>query len=227
MTPGKNSFLLYDDYFQHFKLLPLAEAGILTLAIFEYHKTEKIPKDLPPTVRMAFSFIQTKMDRDAESYRKIVERNKLNGSKGGRPSKAKKPTGLSGEKKEPRKADSDSDSDSGNEHEKKEKKKKGRFRPPTQNEVQEYSRESGHRINAGKFVDFYESKDWFVGKTRMKSWQAAVRNWSRREKEDSRKPWNRDAEKERVIEKQKDAERSGKADEVLERLGIKICPKTV
>lgn len=30
-----------------------------------------------------------------------------------------------------------------------------------------------------KFFDFYESKNWMVGKNKMKDWKAAVRNWMR------------------------------------------------
>ncbi len=32
---------------------------------------------------------------------------------------------------------------------------------------------------SAEFVDFYESKGWKVGKTAMKDWKAAVRNWHR------------------------------------------------
>lgn len=35
------------------------------------------------------------------------------------------------------------------------------------------------QLEAEIFVDFYESKNWFVGKSKMKDWKAAVRNWLR------------------------------------------------
>ena len=34
-----------------------------------------------------------------------------------------------------------------------------------------------------KFIDFYESKGWVVGKAKMKCWKAAVRNWLKGYKE--------------------------------------------
>ena len=34
-------------------------------------------------------------------------------------------------------------------------------------------------FEADKFYDHYESNGWFVGKNKMKDWQAAVRNWMR------------------------------------------------
>lgn len=36
------------------------------------------------------------------------------------------------------------------------------------------------KYEAEKFIDFYESKGWFVGKSKMKDWKAAARNWKRR-----------------------------------------------
>jgi len=46
----------------------------------------------------------------------------------------------------------------------------------------QYATEKSFFINRDepeKFYDFYESKNWMVGKTKMKSWKAAVRNWLR------------------------------------------------
>lgn len=56
-----------------------------------------------------------------------------------------------------------------------------RFAPPTLEEVTAYCRERGNRVDPQKFIDFYESKGWMIGKNKMKSWQAAVRTWERRE----------------------------------------------
>lgn len=60
--------------------------------------------------------------------------------------------------------------------------KQKRFIPPVVQTVSQYMVERGVTFNDSitegeKFVDFYESKGWMVGKNKMKSWQAAVRNW--------------------------------------------------
>ena len=55
------------------------------------------------------------------------------------------------------------------------------FQPPTVGEVAEYCRERQNEVNAARFVDFYESKGWQVGKSKMKDWKAAVRGWESRE----------------------------------------------
>lgn len=55
-----------------------------------------------------------------------------------------------------------------------------RFMPPTVEEVTNYCNERKNNIDPEQFVDYYASKGWFVGNTRMKDWKAAVRNWERR-----------------------------------------------
>lgn len=55
------------------------------------------------------------------------------------------------------------------------------FRPPTPEQVSAYAAQQGLAIDARRFCDYYESKGWTVGKNPMRSWQAAVRNWARRD----------------------------------------------
>ena len=62
-----------------------------------------------------------------------------------------------------------------------------RFTPPTLAEVKEYCRESNNEIDAERFLAFYESKGWLVGKNKMKDWKAAVRGWKRRDDADKAK----------------------------------------
>lgn len=64
------------------------------------------------------------------------------------------------------------------------------FAPPTVDEVRAYCQERGNNIDPQRFVDFYESKGWFVGKNKMKDWKAAVRNWEGRDKQNTPKQPN-------------------------------------
>lgn len=66
-------------------------------------------------------------------------------------------------------------------------KKETRFTPPTVDEVREYCGERGLTVNAESFVDFYSSKNWYVGKNKMVDWHAACRNWSRNERKDNQR----------------------------------------
>ena len=54
-----------------------------------------------------------------------------------------------------------------------------RFTPPTVDEVEAYCQERGNKVDPARFVDFYASKGWLVGTSKMKDWQAAVRSWER------------------------------------------------
>lgn len=55
------------------------------------------------------------------------------------------------------------------------------FSPPTVDEVKAYCQANGYSVDAERFVDHYESNGWMVGKNKMRSWEAAVRNWARKE----------------------------------------------
>lgn len=60
--------------------------------------------------------------------------------------------------------------------------KRKRFTPPTADEVKAYAAEKGYAgFNAERFVDYYESNGWKVGRNTMKDWRAAVRGWASRE----------------------------------------------
>ena len=68
---------------------------------------------------------------------------------------------------------------------KNDKKITRRFTPPTDIETVAYFVEKGStNIEAEKFWLFYDSKNWFVGKTKMKKWQSAASGWITRNKTD-------------------------------------------
>ena len=60
-----------------------------------------------------------------------------------------------------------------------------RFRPPTVEEVEQYCFERNNRVDPERFVDFYSSNGWKVGKNPMKDWKAAVRTWEKRDGPDN------------------------------------------
>ena len=53
--------------------------------------------------------------------------------------------------------------------------------PPTVEMVRAYCLERNNNVDAEKFCDFYQSKNWFIGKNKMKDWQAAVRTWEKKD----------------------------------------------
>lgn len=52
-----------------------------------------------------------------------------------------------------------------------------RFIKPTLEEVQAYCDERNNNVDAQRFIDYYSSNGWRVGKNPMKDWKAAVRTW--------------------------------------------------
>lgn len=57
------------------------------------------------------------------------------------------------------------------------------FKIPTSEEVQSYCDERKNNINANAFIDYYQSKGWLVGKSKMKDWKACIRTWENNNKE--------------------------------------------
>ena len=60
-----------------------------------------------------------------------------------------------------------------------------KFTPPTADEIDDFCENTLCVIgfDSPRFIDYYESNGWMVGKHRMKDWKAAVRNWLRRERQ--------------------------------------------
>lgn len=57
-----------------------------------------------------------------------------------------------------------------------------RFTPPTVDQVREYCWERCNSVDPQRFVDYYSSNGWMVGKNKMKDWKAAVRTWEQNDK---------------------------------------------
>ena len=58
-----------------------------------------------------------------------------------------------------------------------ERKTASRFTPPTVEEVEKYCCERMNAVDPERFVNYYSSKGWMIGKNKMKDWRAAVRTW--------------------------------------------------
>jgi hypothetical protein len=182
----KKSFILYNDYKEHISLLSQSEKGDLLDCIFNFTNGEEVsPSGI---VAMAFSFIKSQLERDNISYEAKRERNRKNGLKGGRPSKSER---LNEEPKETEnnrtvfleteKSLNDTDTDTDTDIIKKQTK----FKKPTVDEVKSYCLERNNSVDPQRFMDFYASNGWKVGKNPMKDWKASVRNWEKNNNQSS------------------------------------------
>jgi len=113
MAENKKSFVLYCDLIHTIDKLPNEKAGELFKHILGYvNDKNPIAKDL--LIEVSFEPIKQQLKRDLIKYEGIRDRNKLNGTKGGRPKKPikpKKPSGLFGNPDKPKEADNDNDND--------------------------------------------------------------------------------------------------------------------
>lgn len=213
---------MYTDYMEQVSMLSREQRGDLFTAIMAYASNTELP-NMDGVTMMAFCFIRSQMDRDRSKYQETIEKRREAGKQGGRPKangsdeKAKKANGFSEKQTEAKKADNVNENDNVDvnvnvnenvDEDEKEKKKgtnvpkeKSRFVPPSVENVTEYCRENDYRyVDANYFVDFYISKNWYVGKNKMKDWKAAVRNWQRQESA-KHKPYPQSA----AIEKQEES----------------------
>ena len=86
---NKDGFIIYKSFYAPIQNLSDELLGKLFRAIFEY-QINGTYKELPPDIMMAFNFFKSRFDIDTNKYEEIINRNKENGKKGGRPNKKDK-----------------------------------------------------------------------------------------------------------------------------------------
>jgi len=59
-----------------------------------------------------------------------------------------------------------------------------KFAKPTIQKIITYCQKRKNNVNPQAFFDFYESKNWMIGKNKIKNWQAAVRTWEQRDQKE-------------------------------------------
>ena len=202
------AFMLYKDWEDIFQALDSSEEiGELVMALFAYAKRGETPK-LSGGAKIAFLMMRAAIERDGIAWEEMCAQRSECGKKGGRPKKSdesgntdekaeqtaasadnaeEKPQGINDTAEKAKKADNDNEYDNDLKENTIDGVKEKRFAPPTLENVSEYCREMGYtNVDAARFIDFYTSNGWMVGKNRMKDWKAAVRNWDRREKNPQR-----------------------------------------
>lgn len=117
---SRKSIILYLDSLDVLDKLTDEQCSELFKGIRDYNLGLDIK--LSNLVDIVFTQFKNQFDRDKEKYEKICERNKINGSKGGRPKTQKNPVGSLVTQRNPKNLDNDSDSD--NDIKKEIKKKK-------------------------------------------------------------------------------------------------------
>jgi hypothetical protein len=171
MAKDKKSFVLYCDIIHTIEQLTDEQAGHLFKHVL-YYVNDLNPDTDNVITKIAFEPIKQQLKRDLVRYEKIRERNSLS---------ARMRWDANACERMPNDAknadnDNDNDNDINIVLEQKAKKPK-RFSKPPVDDVRQYMAELNMNDMSQRFVDYYESNGWKVGKNPMKDWKAAVRTW--------------------------------------------------
>lgn len=187
------------------------------MACFDYLDTGVAP-DMGALERIVFAAILPDLKEAAGQYEKRVtartkgnEQHHMTSYDVIRPHMTSYETEQEEEQEEETEVDI-SPSDEGRDKRARAREPRPRFLPPTVEEVAEYVKQRGSRVDPQGFVDFYTAKGWMVGKTPMKDWKAACRNaenWER---------WSQKAPKGFQPGKQPSPETDERAKASMERL---------
>lgn len=205
----RESFIIYRSFFALIKLLPEKKQVKMFTAIFEYGLDEKEPNfDGEETMRAIWSAIIPQLKANNKRYE--------NGKKGGAPignsnaekqpsseeinnQRCAKKTTKTIQNKTTKKQPNvnvnvnvnDNVNENVNENENNTRSEQvasehRKIIPPNLEDVSQYCQERKNGIDPQEFIDFYESKGWVVGKTKMKDWQASIRTWERNHRRDGK-----------------------------------------
>lgn len=206
----RETFVMHTAYAEKFKRLSDEQFGALIRGMIAYQITGELPEYSDPILAIAFDAARVELDISNEKYEKKCQANRENGKRGGRPSSR----GERKTEKSERLFENPNDNENLNNEilnnpitafmpapksapskpvpenplppvEPEKPKREKKFVPPTVEEVRAYCESRKNNIDAETFVAFYESKNWMIGKNKMKDWKSAVITWEKHEKERS------------------------------------------
>lgn len=213
----KDTFILNTDLDEKTQMLSDKEVGQIFRKILKYVKEEPLPK-LERHLEMVFDFIRVDLDKNLRKYEDTCKRRK---------EAIQKRWNNTNEYNSIQMNTNDTDSDNEYEYEydyesskedKKEIKTKKKFIKPSLEEVNSYCLERNNKVDAQRFIDYYEANGWKVGRNSMKDWKAAIRTWEKNEgsfsnkrvikqeksKEELPDWFNKDLKNEKMTEKEKE-----------------------
>ncbi len=189
----KNSFVLYTEHLEQVEMLTDEQSGVLLKALMSYAAGKELPQ-MDAITAVVFSFMRAQIDKNNKKYEEAVNKRREAGRLGGlakadnaKQTVANVANATDAKQNVANVADNDyvNDNVNVNDNVKKSVARASRFTPPTEFEIKAYCREKGYSVDAARFIDYYASKGWLVGKNKMKDWKAAVRNWERGQRQES------------------------------------------
>lgn len=184
----RKSFILHLDSLEILDELEPEQQGQLLVAMRDYTMGKEVK--LTGLMKAIFIPFKNQFDRDNEKYESTIERNKINGAKGGRKKETQnnptKPTGFS---ENPNKADNKNESKNKNDNVSDSKGEQQiifespyanveRFVAPELEEVKMYFSQQGRKSEtAERFFNHYSGLNWMKGNSRIFNWRSFALNW--------------------------------------------------
>lgn len=197
MAKKQDNLTLFPEVMGATKKLSDAQFGVLMRAAFKYRFDGARYEGDDPAVDIAFEFVSSQIDRFQEVCESKAKAARDRWAKGkGEDTDANSTDECTEKQKEKGDAPIQSNpiqsypfpSNNVSGDIKSDKPpKRSRFSPPTKEEVQRYCTEQGYSVNPDRFVSYYKSNGWMVGKNPMQDWKATVDNWERRDNEENQK----------------------------------------
>ena len=199
MAKDKKSFIAYGDWMCIFDHLSDAEAGILIKHVFRYVNDQN-PELKKRFLKIAFEPIKQSLKRDLKKWENEKGNRSDSGNLGNLKrwhpelhekvaigeldvNEAVKIAKIAGATSATKKIANVAVNvnDNVNVNVKNKRERENKFSPPAKEDVVELMFEKLDEFSAmgeaDKFINFYQSKNWMVGKTKMKDWRAAARGW--------------------------------------------------
>lgn len=184
---SKNGFMFFENYYTATRTMTEAQRLEFYDAIIEYGILNKEPM-LEGLMLSAFELIRPGIDKSID----MRERGSRGGSAKRKADAEEDDNCLQAKSKvlasknESACNEEKGREEKGREHGREEKRTEekrvsSRFAPPTVDDVKAYCFERGNNVDPQRFIDYYQSNGWKVGKNQMKDWKAAVRTWEQRD----------------------------------------------
>ena len=173
---------VFVDWLDAIEPLGDAERGRLFTSLLEYARTGAVPQ-LNGNERFLFPMMRAQVARDIAQMEATSENRGKRKKANEDLSNLSDKSNLSGKRTQEKDKDEDEDEDKDKDEDKEgSPPTPSQFIPPNVIEVRAYCNERKNHVDPQRFVDFYTSKGWMVGKTKMKDWRAAVRTWEKDDK---------------------------------------------
>lgn len=175
MANNRDSVIFYQRQIQICRqFLSTEQFGLLMEALFDLDDGGDPEIGDDEMVAMAFAFMSLQQRIDKDKYDRIVERNKINGSKGGAPKgnqNARKQPKTTQNKPNEKKNEKKNDND-----------KRGQA-PVALSVLQSYVREKRLDVDVDVFWNYYEENDWVKKNGQpVTDWKKTLATWAAREK---------------------------------------------